>query len=158
VPDGLRIRTIALAAVLAVAVAGCGADATEHGDVTKTVRGWTDALSRGDGGQACSRMTGAAAHELAVFGQAYGVLRPTGDCSSNVRAMAYKLNGNAKRQMHDADVDDIRIEGPVATVHMAGGGPNEIVLRRQGGKWRIDQAFRHGWRLVGAPSFGMTGG
>jgi hypothetical protein len=126
--------------------------------VTKAVRSWTAALADGNGQAACARMTAVAHHELAAFAQAYTDVPPTAACAVNATRFTRKLSSIALRQMRDADVADIRIEGETATVHMADGGPNELVLKREGDSWRIDQAFRKGWRLVGAPSFGMTGG
>ena len=152
---GVRLWAAGAATAVIVAVAGCGGGSS--GEVTKSVRAWTDAMSRGDGKQACARMTGAAARELARFGPRFGVFRASAGCTADVRHMAMKLNPNALRQMHDADVDAVRIEGSTAVVRMVGGGPNEVVLRRVGGSWRVDQAFRRGWRLVGAPSFGLGG-
>jgi hypothetical protein len=151
------MRGTVVCALALVALAGCGGESTERGDVTKSVRSWTDAMSRADGKQACARMTPAAAHELAAFGRSIHFPTNAPDCVTNAHNLANKLTPNALHQMHDADVDDIHIDGSTAVVHMAGGGPNEVVLRRQGGKWRIDQAFRKGWRLVGSPTYGLGG-
>ena len=146
--------------VLAIGLllAGCGGGGSADGEITKAVRGWTAALADGNGRAACARMTTAAHVELASFAKASTGITPTTACAANATRFTRKLSSNAQRQMRDADVAEIRVDGAAATVHMEDGGPNELVLRREGGEWRVDQAFRKGWRLVGAPSFGMTGG
>jgi hypothetical protein len=148
--------TVAAAACLVLGA--CGGEATETGEVTKTVRAWTDAMSRADGPAACSRMTPGAGREMAVFGQTKSLGTKAADCPSNVKQMIRKLTPNATRQMHDADVDTVALDGSRAVVHMARGGPNEVVLVRDGDGWLIDHAFAKGWRLSGSPSFGLGGG
>ena len=148
--------TLACTALI-VALAGCGGGSQE-GEVTKTVRQWTATMADQDGKAACAGMTAAAHAELASFAQAYTKIPPTTVCAVNATRFTHKLSSIALRQMRDADVADIEIDGSTATVHMEDGGPNELRLRREGDTWRIDRAFQKGWRLVGAPSFGMTGG
>lgn len=146
----------------AVAAAGvltaCGGAGPPEEQVTKSVRSWTANLADENGAAACGRMTAAARGELAAYARTYTRIPTSSDCAANATRFTVKLSSIAKRQMRDADVAKIRIDGPTAVVQMEDGGPNELVLRREGGDWRIDRAFRKGWRLVGAPSFGMTGG
>ena len=150
----MTARAAAVAA--AVLLAGCGGEGTTEEEVTKSVRNWTAALSEGNGGAACAAMTATAQAELAAFARTYTRTGAGRDCAANVRGFTAKLSGIPRRQMHDADVDDIRVSGSTATVAMADGGPNELVLRQQDDEWRVEHAFRKGWRLMGAPSFGMT--
>ena len=152
------MRAAVAAAVLALAVAGCGEDDSTDGRITKSVRSWTAVMADTDGKAACERMTLAARAEMADFATAFTGVAPTGDCAVDATRFTRKLPANALRQMRDADVAEIRVQGDVATVHMEDGGPNELKLRRDGDRWLVDQAFRKGWRLVGAPSFGLTGG
>jgi hypothetical protein len=58
-----------------------------------------------------------------------------------------------QRQTLDADVADVKVDGSRATVLMANGGPTQISLVKLGGDWKIDQAFRRGWQLIGAPNY-----
>jgi hypothetical protein len=150
-------RTALACAVVALALAGCGGG-SQKGEVTKVVRQWTATMADQNGKAACSRMTTAARAEMASFAQAYTKVPPTTACAVNATRFTHKLSSIALRQMRDADVAQIRIDGATAVVHMEDGGPNELRLRREGDTWRIDQAFQKGWRLMGAPSFGMTGG
>ena len=138
-------------------LAACGSEGSTEEEVTKSVRHWTAALSEGDGRAACRRMTPTARAELAAFARTYTRTGPPADCAGNVKRFTAKLTGIPRRQIHDADVDEIEIAGDTATVAMADGGPNELVLRQEGGEWRVDHAFRKGWRFVGAPRFGITG-
>ena len=154
---GRRAATLSTAAAAALAAASCGSAGTTEEEVTKSVRNWSAALSEGNGRAACDRMTATAEAELAAFARTYTRTGPPSDCAGNVRRFTAKLTGIPRRQIHDADVDDIRIAGDTAIVAMADGGPNELVLRQDGEEWRIEHAFRKGWRFVGAPRFGMTG-
>ena len=121
--------------------------------MTKSVRNWTAALSEGNGDAACELMTTAARTELARFAEAFAQTAPAGDCATNVARFQRKLSPQVQRQTLDADVDSVRIDGGVAVVRMANGGPTQLRLREEDGKWRVDQAFRHGWRLIGAPNY-----
>lgn len=141
----------------AVALAGCGDQGTTEEEITKSVRTWTAALSEGDGRTACARMTAQARAEFAAYARVYVKRPPAPDCAAEVRRFTAKLTGIPRRQIHDADVDDVRVRGDTATVVMADGGPNELVLRQVGGEWRVHHAFRKGWRFVGAPYFGLSG-
>jgi hypothetical protein len=153
----VAVRATIACAVVAVALAGCGGGSQE-GEVTKVVRQWTATMADQNGKAACARMTAAARSEMAAFAKANTKVPPTTACAVNATRFTHRLSSIALRQMRDADVADIHIDGSAAIVHMADGGPNELRLRREGDTWRIDQAFRKGWRLMGAPSFGMTGG
>jgi hypothetical protein len=140
-------------ALAALAIAACGSEGTPEEEVTKSVRNWTAALSEGDGQAACDLMTAAGRVELARFAQAFAKTSPAGDCPTNVRRFQRKLSPQVQRQTVDADVDDVTVDGSTAIVRMAHGGPTQLRLREEEGDWRVDQAFRHGWRLIGAPNF-----
>ena len=141
------------ALALGAALTACGDNGSPEEEVTKSVRNWTAALSEGDGDSACALMTGGGRIELARFAQTFAHTAPTADCSANVKRFARKLSPQVQRQTHDADVDDVKIHGSLAIVRMADGGPTEIRLRKEGGEWHVDQAFRSGWRLIGAPNY-----
>ena len=117
------------------------------------MRNWTAALSEGDGSAACDLMTAAARVELGRFAETFAQTTPAADCATNVARFQKKLSPQVQRQTLDADVDSVRIDGAVAVVRMANGGPTQLRLRKEDGEWRVDQAFRHGWRLIGAPNY-----
>ena len=146
----------AAAAAAALALAACGSEGTTEEEITKSVRNWTAALSEGNGEATCARMTPTARAELAAFARTYTRAGPAEDCPRNVRRFTAKLTGIPRRQIHDADVDDIQVSGDTATVEMADGGPNELVLRQDGDEWHVEHAFRKGWRFVGAPRYGLS--
>ena len=150
-------RTVLIAlATGALTLSACGSEGTPEEEVTKSVRNWTAALSEGNGTAACARMTPTAQAEFATYAGTYVKTGPPADCVGNVKRFTRKLTGIPRRQIHDADVDAVSISGDTARVEMADGGPNELVLRRDGDDWHIDHAFRKGWRFVGAPRFGLT--
>ena len=130
----------------------CG---SEEEEVAKSVRNWTAALSGGDGKGACDLMTTAGRVELARFAQGFAKTQPAADCPTNIKRFQRKLSPQVQRQTLDADVDDVRVDGDTAIVRMANGGPTQVRLRKEGGEWHVDEAFRYGWRLLGAPSYAM---
>ena len=136
-----------------LALAACGTEGSPEEEVTKSVRNWTAALSEGDGKAACDLMTDAGRTELARFAQTFAQTRPAADCRTNLKRFHAKLSPQVQRQTHDADVDSVRVDGDVANVRMADGGPSQLRLRKEDGNWHVDQAFTHGWRLIGAPNY-----
>jgi len=151
------MRGLQTACIVALAlVAGCGDSGDSEEGVTKSVREWTAALSEGRGDAACELMLPSAQAEFATFAGAFIKAGPPADCERNVKRFYAKLTGIPRRQIHDADVDDVSIDGDRASVKMADGGPNELLLVKDGDEWRIEHAFRRGWRFVGAPRFGLT--
>jgi hypothetical protein len=151
----LRRSSRAAAAAIAVgaALTACGDNGSPEEEVTKSVRNWTAALSEGDGDSACTPMTIGGRVELARFAQNFAGTAPTADCAANVKRFTRKLSPQVQRQTLDADVDDVKIDGSVAIVRMDDGGPTQLRLRKEGDDWRVDEAFRHGWRLIGAPNY-----
>jgi hypothetical protein len=148
-----KTTAVFLSSVVCLLSSGCGDNGSPQEEVTKSVRNWTAALSEGDGDSACTLMTDSGRIELARFAQSFAHTAPTADCQTNVKRFTRKLSPQVQRQTLDADVDDVKVDGSVAIVRMADGGPTEIRLRKEGGEWRVDQAFRRGWRLVGAPNY-----
>lgn len=142
-----------LSSVFCLLSSGCGSEGSPEEEVTKSVRNWTAALSEGDGGAACDRMTTAGRVELARFASSFAGTQPAADCPTNVKRFQKKLSPQVQRQTLDADVDDVRVDGAVAIVRMAHGGPTQVRLREEDGEWRVDEAFRHGWRLIGSPNY-----
>jgi hypothetical protein len=139
---------------VALTLSACGDDGSPEQEATKSVRDWTAALAEGNGTAACERMTDAGGSELARSAKAFAKTVPAGDCATNVKRFTRKLSPQVRRQTLDADVDDVKVDGSVATVRMANGGPAQVrLVREDDGEWRVDQAFRHGWRLVGAPNY-----
>jgi hypothetical protein len=142
------------AIALSAALTACGSGGSPEAEVTKSVRNWTAALSEGDGDAACERMTLAGQRELAGFAESFAGTTPADDCATNVKRFTRKINPQVARQTLDADVADVKVDGAAATVTMANGGPSQLRLVKGGdGEWRIDQAFAHGWRLIGAPNY-----
>jgi hypothetical protein len=150
---GVAVTAALAACCAAVVVAACGSTGSPEEEVTKSVREWTAALSEGDGEGTCARMTAGGQTELARFAQTFAQTAPAAACPANVKRFHAKLSPQVQRQTLDADVDDVRLDGDVAVVRMARGGPTQVRLRREDGKWRVDEAFRHGWRLIGAPNY-----
>jgi len=132
----------------------CGSTGSPEAEVTKSVRNWTAALTGGDPKGACGHMTTAGQQELARFAEGFARTVPSADCPTNVKRFVKTINPQVQRQTLDADVADVKVDGSTATVTMANGGPSELrLVKGDDGKWRIDQAFAHGWKLIGAPNY-----
>jgi hypothetical protein len=149
------VAAVTVIAGAAFFLAACGSQGSPEAEVTKSVRNWTAALSGGDGRAACDLMTTAGRVELARFAVSFARTATDASCQTNVKRFHARLTPQVQRQTLDADVDAVQVDGDTATVRMANGGPTELRLRLQDGTWRVDQAFRHGWRLVGAPSYAL---
>ena len=81
-------------------------------------------------------MTTAGRTELARFAESFAQTEPVADCATNAARFQKKLSLQVQRQTLDADVDSVRIDGAVAVVRMANGGPTQLRLREQDGEWR----------------------
>jgi hypothetical protein len=145
---------LVLSSVFCLLCSGCGSTGSPEAEVTKSVRNWTADLTGGNAKGACSRMTTAGQQELARFAEAFAQTSPSADCPTNIRRFLKKINPQVARQTLDADVARVKVEGSTATVVMANGGPSQVELvKGDDGKWRVDRAFAHGWRLIGAPNY-----
>jgi hypothetical protein len=131
-----RRLAAASAAVLAIALAGCGA--SESDKVRSTVEGYAHALGAGNGAEACSKLAGQSQQRVV---QALGRQFHSGNCGEVVSS-AMKLLSSAQRKLFtDASVGDVRVTGKTATATVRlKGAPISIEASKIGGKWLISSA------------------
>ena len=141
-----RHARTAAAAILAVAVAGCGSSRTpaptEQQQVKQVLRSYLRAQTSGDGQTACSLLSNAAQRQLEalVLQAGKGLLRAPPSCQDAVglvRAVggAKLLNGLA-----NAQISRVRVQGDKATAQVVDGtafSPQQVSLQRSGSSWRI---------------------
>ena len=127
-------RPAVVAALAAVALAGCGGEPDGRDDPADQVRAvvaaYLGALEDGQWERACAMMTAAARGDVEdAAGRACARALASGAVLSDAEL------GTALRQVPGADV---RIRDATATVGPLGDLPDALRLRRQDGRWRID--------------------
>jgi nitrous oxide reductase accessory protein NosL len=131
------MRAALLAAVLvALLVAGCGGDqAAAQDTVTAAVSG----LAKGDAKKVCDQLTaGARKKLLATLAD-----NPLGfaniharTCREGIVKLHAELPQPIRAVLTDGEVDDAKVTGDTATVHVVGAG-TDAELRKVDGTWKI---------------------
>lgn len=131
------MRAVFLASVLlALLVAGCGGDkAAAQDTVTAAISG----LAKGDGQKVCDQLTAGAKRQLlATLAD-----NPLGladihakTCEAAISKLHDELPQPIRDVLTDGEVDDARVTGDTATVHVVGAG-TDAELRKVGGTWKI---------------------
>ncbi|HEX4363454.1 MAG TPA: hypothetical protein VHZ75_02825 [Solirubrobacteraceae bacterium] len=134
------MRALVLVAVLAAAaLVGCASDASRAQDtVTKAI----SALAKGDQKTFCQQLTPAAQRKLLKVLQD----NPLGDdihastCGVAITKLYHELSKPIRAVLTDGEVDDAKITGDKAVVHVIGVGLN-IDLQKIAGSWKITGGF-----------------
>ena len=117
---------IVAAALLAIAVAGCGVGrATNQEKISKTATTYLKALAAGDTATACAQLT------------------PRADragCAPAIKERLARLDPRALRAAADASMG-IKVHGTAATAALAEPHGARLVLARVHGQWRIDSGY-----------------
>jgi hypothetical protein len=120
------VVAIVAAALLAVALAGCGVGrASNQEKISKTATTYLKALAAGDTAKACAQLT------------------PRGDragCAPAIKARLARLDARALGAAADAAMD-IKVHGNAATAALDQPHGARLVLARVGGEWRIDSGY-----------------
>jgi len=114
----------AVAAAVALLVAGCGVGSTDEGKVSETVTVYLTALAARDYDAACEQLA--------------GVAKPQGDCPAKLEA---SVAGIAPGEFSD-DADGrtgIEIDGDAATVMLESGTTLRLAL--VGGAWLVSGPY-----------------
>ena len=131
------MRAAVLATLLVAAlVAGCGGDSAKAED---TVSAAISGLSKGDAKKVCSQLTAGAQKKLLV------VLadNPLGyqnieaaTCQEAITKLHASLDKPTRAVLEDGEVDEAKINGNKATVHVTGAGMT-LDLQKISDKWMI---------------------
>ena len=123
---------IVAAALLAIAVAGCGVGrATNQEKISKTATTYLKALANGDAATACAQLTRRA---------------KGGGCESAMRERLSRLDSDALARAADGSMD-IDVRGDTATAGLSEPKGAQILLVKVGGEWRIDSGYTLGSRM-----------
>jgi hypothetical protein len=132
-----RTTTIALIILAALLAAGCGgsADSDEAG-VEDTITSYLSSIASGDGGTACEQLSGFEARS--IFEEALIVLpelRAT-SCADALTELSGSLGGPEKDALEAAEVEQVKVDGDVATARIVG-GTKTASLEKIDNRWVI---------------------
>ncbi len=131
------MRAAVLAALLvAILIAGCGGDAADAQD---TVSAAISGLAAGDERKVCAQLTaGAEKQLLAVLAD-----NPLGfpdihaaTCEEAITKLHAALSPPVRAVLEDGEVDDAKLDGDKAVVHVVGAGM-DVELEKISGSWKI---------------------
>jgi mono/diheme cytochrome c family protein len=145
-----------LLAVIASALAGCGASQSDSGQVLSVVRRYLSAVAGGNGPEACASLSDAAKLRLrrevkAVEPNTY---KPTTlSCPQEIVGV-HAILGGSLAQLHDAVFGAPRLSGDAATLHvLTGSHAFDVLLSKTSDGWRIDGlAHQNATSTVGGPT------
>lgn len=126
-----------LAALLAAS--GCGGSASPEDTASAAVSG----LSEGNGKKVCAQLTAAAQKTLlAVLADDPPLVEPVkaASCEEAIAKVHAQLTEPIRAVLADGEVDDARIDGDTAVVHVTGAGV-DLKLRRIDGEWKISDGL-----------------
>lgn len=134
------MRASVLAALLVVALAsGCGGDAADAEDtVTAAVSG----LATGDQRKVCDQLTAGAEKQLltVLADNPLGFNIRAKSCEEAVTKVHRRLSKPARAVLVDGEVDEARVKGDKAVVHVTGAGM-DVELEKVSGTWKITGGF-----------------
>jgi hypothetical protein len=131
------MRAAFLAAVLlALLASGCGGD---EAAVEDTVTAAVSGLAKGDGDQVCDRLTAGAKRKLlatlADNPLGFANIRAK-TCVEGITKLHAELPQPIRAVLTDGEVEDAKVTGDRATVHVVGVG-TDAELRKVDGTWKI---------------------
>ena len=132
------MRAALLATVLTAlfaAAAGCGGEASPEDTASAAVSG----LAEGDGGKVCAQLTAAARTKLlSVLADDPPLVKPVkaATCEEAITKVHAQLTEPVRAVLRDGEVDEARIDGDTAVVHVTGAGV-DLQLMKVAGGWKI---------------------
>ncbi len=122
--------------LLALLVAGCGDSSPSPEDVTSAA---VSGLSKGDAKTVCAQLTEPAKKKLlrvlADDPPIVGTIDAS-SCEDAIVKVHAKLSQPIRAVLEDGDVDDAKITGDKAVVHITGAG-TDVELQKIDGEWKI---------------------
>jgi hypothetical protein len=133
----MRSLTLALLAVAALVAAGCGQ--SDKKDAEHTVSTAVSGLAKGDAKTVCEQLTaGGARKVMAVLATGPLGLDPirADTCREAIAALHDALPQVIRNVLVDGEVDDTKVTGDRASVHVVGAGMT-AQLQKVDGDWKI---------------------
>jgi len=130
------MRTAALASLLVAALlAGCGGGSASPED---TVSAAITGLSKGDEKKVCAQLSPAGERRLLVVlkDNPLGLIVNASSCEEAVTKVHAKLSKAIRVSLGEGEVDDAKITGDKAVVHVPGFGM-DVELEKLAEKWKI---------------------
>ena len=133
--------TVLASAVLALfaAAAGCGGSPSPEEVVSKAVSG----LSKGDEKTVCAQLTEPAKRKLLrVIADDPPIIEPVkaATCEEAIVKVHAQLSEPIRAVLEDGEVDEAKITGDKAVVHVTGAG-TDVELQKIDGEWKITDGF-----------------
>ena len=130
-------RALAVVAVAAVALAGCGGGKKQSPEQTArgAVQGFAKAFGDGDGKKACSLLTKSAGTAFVTRAKP---LTHANDCPTAIKRVHDEAGGVVTQAYAAAKVGKVTVTGSKATAQVkAGGAATTVGLVKEGGKWKL---------------------
>lgn len=127
---------VLVALLLAALVAGCGGDSAKAED---TVSAAVSGLSKGDAKKVCAQLTVGAEKKLLVVLADNPLGYPdikAATCQEAITKLHSQLDKPTRAVLEDGEVEDAKVNGDKATVHVTGAGMT-VDLQKISGKWMI---------------------
>ena len=129
------LRTLAISAVLAVVLAGCGASDTDK--ARSAAEGYVKALGKGDGKGTCSHMTTGLQKR---FSSAVTFANPelSGDCPKLMQAALNSIGPEQLTQFGAAKISEVKAKGSTGTfVYTVRGARINGRVAVEKGAWKV---------------------
>jgi hypothetical protein len=139
----LRLRTFCVIAIALVAGCGGGGPKSDPDQISQLLKDAANAVADRDGSKACGYLTPEAQQQvvsLAAAAAAFG----GADCASIVKIATATLAPLDRKQIEDAQPQNIAVNGPVATAQIAVASANnqpsppvQLSLQKTSDGWKI---------------------
>jgi hypothetical protein len=133
-------RAASVAAVVALAVTGCGGDdgSPGGGEVDEVVADYAQAFGGGDGDRACELLTEEARE---AFVKRVSSVVGTTDCAEAMTKLQSFAGPSITGPFEDATVENVQVDGDRATADLvADGHSEEVTLENVDGEWLLTRA------------------
>lgn len=135
----MRVAVLATL-LLAALAAGCGDSSPSPEDVTSAA---VSGLSKGDARKVCDQLTAPAQRTLLkVIADNPPIIKPTtaATCEEAIVKVHAQLSQPIRAVLADGEVDEAKITGDKAVVHVSGAG-TDVDLQKIDGEWKITGGF-----------------
>ena len=132
------MRSTAVATLLAAAlVAGCGT--TPQPTPEDVVSTAISALSKGDEKKVCAQLTPGGQRKMlvALRDNPLGLTVQATNCEEGITKLHAKLTKPMRAVLEDGEVDDAKVTGDKAVVHVVGAGMDVELARDAEDRWKI---------------------
>ena len=148
----MRARLLVAAFLAALALGGCGGDdggggdggggsagggaGAEHAAIREALDGYAEAVVANDEDAACAHLSARAREQAAA------TIPGAESCEEAHRTTLSAIGADNRDKLAEqiADVNlEIEVSGPTATIATGRSGSRPLRMRREGGRWKIDQ-------------------